>query len=247
MKGLINLKTSFIILLVTTSLSLSCGNAKFTSNYQPKSDEDVNVDDNGNPKKDADNKKQKKNNNGDEGNNSVDHHHNHDSERENLGLYGGHFDFDSFDENGDLIKHIHEFDNKFNVIGVDYRGGVNYGDSEKTKGIKMPSFGGENIKFVIINGDLSSARIKLNNADLKPGHVYNDSSIHRLRIEFDANVINNGKIHASNPGCVKKNTKLRNPGDRNGALTLRAISDKTNSMLWETSLYWHNPKFGGCK
>ncbi|MBT7586624.1 MAG: PKD domain-containing protein [Gemmatimonadetes bacterium] len=177
------------------------------------------------------------------------------------GLIGGHIDIDTASDiapinDGDTDGHVHAYDNKYDVLVVDY---FDLMDS-KLHNITTDVSSGEKFKLLIANASLSpGATLQVNNGSDSSGiysldGVDGSTQLTALSYHFEANGIATGRVHPTNTGDVRKNVPGPNGEWRNGALTLQAVkvnADGTDGytlndqgvaasgLLWETTAFWH--------
>ncbi|MBL1274476.1 MAG: tandem-95 repeat protein [Ectothiorhodospiraceae bacterium] len=165
------------------------------------------------------------------------------------GLIGGHFDVDTSDYiakvgDGSTRKHTHEYDDKFNVDGIDA-----FRMKDRHKNLASLIEPDQKFKIISINADLSpGARIAINsdyvgldsssyqlatdydNASLASLPVYSLSGVDgtlkldNLGVYFDRLAIINNNLHPTNTGDVRKNVPGKLSEWRNGAYVLQVVA-----------------------
>jgi len=166
------------------------------------------------------------------------------------GLLGGHFDVDTTrllstalpQGSATTDGHVHQYDDKHNVMGVDY---FNLLDTKLHNIDRDITNGQQKFKLIIVNADKSpGGRLVINQAydETVPGtytkvtsYDNNGSLIYslggavgstpltQLGIYFDVKAILNGDLIPTQTGCVKKNIASSDGRWRNGALTIWAV------------------------
>ncbi len=166
------------------------------------------------------------------------------------GLAGGHFDVDTSSSispinTGSTDAHVHQYDDKYNVTGVDYFGFLEAKLHEINEDISLLL---QKFKLIVVNADKSpGGRLVINQA-------YNENNISsytsvtsydntaigslpiytlgtsgtatkldQLGIYFDVNAILNRELIPTQTGCVRDNILSSDGEWRNGALTLWAV------------------------
>jgi hypothetical protein len=167
------------------------------------------------------------------------------------GLDGGHLDVDTSSfissiGNGSTDGHVHEYDNKYDVSGVDYFNTLNSNLHEITRDISNQN---QKFKLIVANAGLSiGARLVINNtyvsnnastyvaattwddielADLPVfslSGAAGSTKLEKLAIYFGSDAIQAGGVLPTNTGDVKKNVLGKNGEWRNGALTIQAVA-----------------------
>lgn len=176
------------------------------------------------------------------------------------GVYGGHFDVDTFDGNNNKLEHIHEFDDKYQTNGIVFLGSLNF--PEKKSGLSLQSFLDDNgladsvFRLKLINTNLNKSAALVVNGDRFAGGAQPDSNrlyslssknpnatqLTHLSLTVDERAILDGVFSSSTPSCVQKNKLGPNKEKRNGAFTLE-ILDEAGQLIWEISIYQHG---NGC-
>lgn len=163
------------------------------------------------------------------------------------GLADGHFDLDTslkvYPANqGTTNFHVHEYDDRFNVTGVDFFALLDKGLNEIQTSIPADK------KFVIVvkNADLSTGAIlQTNDKQIKAqtyqkdfsskvlgstqapiwsiGGVAGSERLSKLKMVFSKDAITQGGLVPSSTECVRKNTPGKNGEYRSGALTIQAL------------------------
>ena len=176
---------------------------------------------------------------------------NDDDPNTSEGLLGGHFDADTSSfispiGNGSTDKHIHEYDDDYQVTGVDFFNMFNSGLHTIDTDITDPD---QPFRLIVLNANLSvSGRLTINNtydpldyATWQPITIYDNTTdsnlpiyslsgangttqLSQAGIYFHPLAIVNGGLHPSKTGCVKDNELGPNDEWRNGAVTIQAIS-----------------------
>ncbi|QPN63586.1 tandem-95 repeat protein [Synechococcus sp. CBW1004] len=164
-----------------------------------------------------------------------------------LGLRGGHIDVDTYNDSGKSSKHVHQYDDKYNVSEVDT---FAYKDSKFTEIDESPLASGEKyFKLVVVNAHLNpGANLLVNNriydvTDYGNSlHVSNEvftlnatyanggiELLQTLKILFDDNAITGGGLHGTETGSVKDNDRTPVVGEwRAGALSIWAVEVTSN-------------------
>lgn len=180
------------------------------------------------------------------------------------GLWGGHFDVDTSSfispiNNGSTDSHKHEYDDDFNVTGVDFFDtlGTNLHTIETDVGDPDQPF-----RLIVINSDLSiGGRLvvnqtydPLNGSTWTPTTIYDNTvdtslpvysfsgangttALTQAGIYFHPLAILHGGLHPTNTGCVKDNELGPNNEWRNGAVTIQAIAMNTDGSEAYTTDY----------
>ncbi len=194
-----------------------------------------------------------------------------DTSRDNLGLKGGHFDFDTssqiYDFNeGETDRHIHEYDNKFDVRSVDL---FNMLDRELTK---IPANVRPTQEFIItvanaensqgtllnINGTLISVVEYQKKVDqyiagnYSALQTYNLGTLKDFKIEFSSDTISEAILVPIYYKCPIANKPSATGQYRNGALVIELldksiaklnaktrVATKDGGLLWEAFIFWH--------
>ncbi|MFC1508516.1 hypothetical protein ACFL60_02390 [Candidatus Omnitrophota bacterium] len=187
-------------------------------------------------------------------------------EDDDTGLIGGHIDVDTSSfiapiGSGSTDGHIHEYDNKYSVIGTDY---FDMLDSKLHNITEDISDGSTKFKIIVTNADLSPGGRLVINQDYDSGDsgsytpvaTYDDTNIADLPIYsldgvpgttqlekfgmyFDINAIAAGNVLPTNTGDVKKNVPGKFGEWRNGALTIQAVmvnADDTDNFTTDITL-----------
>ena len=166
------------------------------------------------------------------------------------GIIGGHFDVDTTSYisaigTGDTDAHIHEYDDKHDVKGVDY---FQFLD-DKLHNIDEDVDGDQRFKILVVNADRSpGGRLSVNyiydendpfsywrvtDYDGIPHELLDvftlsglDGTTHltELGLHFDRNAILDKGLIPTKTGCVRSNTLSTNGEWRNGALTIWAVA-----------------------
>ncbi len=168
------------------------------------------------------------------------------------GLAGGHFDVDTSSfisrvGNGSTDGHVHQYDDKHDVTGVDYFGLRDPKLHNINKDITNAS---QKFKLIIVNADRSpGGRLVINKtynkADpstyylvgdymagkaVSPATIYSlggvsgSTQLTKLGIYFDVNAIINGQLVPTETDCVRSNTRSFDGSWRNDALTIWAVA-----------------------
>ncbi len=185
---------------------------------------------------------------------------------EDAGLLDGHIDVDTSSSiapigSGSTDGHIHEYDDKYDVVGTDYFDLLGSKLHNITTDIPDVS---TKFKLIIANADLSPGGRLVINQDYDPGDpgsyvqvdTYDDTDLaslpvysfdgvsgttklEKLGLYFNINVIPNGNLIPTNTGDVKKNVPGKFGEWRNGALTIQAVqvnADGSDGFTTNTSL-----------
>lgn len=187
----------------------------------------------------------------------------------NDGLTDGHFDVDTSiaifnDGDGRTEAHIHAFDDRYNVNGVDV---LDLAD-ERLLDFEDTLPEGAPFKLIVVNEGLSpGAAVTLNGKAIrvKDFNRYVSNKVFRidgdddensthieiseLKVAFEIDAISNSRIVVSETKCVQNNEFGVNGEYRNGALLLQAISvggainpntgAAASGLLWEMSIFNH--------
>ena len=167
------------------------------------------------------------------------------------GLISGHFDVDTSSfispiGNGSTDKHVHEYDDDYQVTGVDFFNLFNSGLHTIDTDITDPD---QAFRLLVLNGNLSiSGRLVINQsydpldyATWTPITIYDNTPDENLPIYslsgangttqlsqaglyFHPLAIVNGGLHPTKTGCVKDNDLGPNNEWRNGAVTIQAVA-----------------------
>jgi len=177
------------------------------------------------------------------------------------GLAGGHFDVDTTSyispiDTGSTDGHVHEYDDKYDVKGVDYFGLF----EGQLHNINVDiTDGSQKFKLIVVNADKSpGGRLVINQAydENTPGtytsvttYDNNSSNIYSLNgvddsiqltqfgLYFDVNAILDKQLIPTQTSCVRSNTLSSDGRWRNGALTIWAVEvnpDGTDAFTLET-------------
>ncbi len=171
------------------------------------------------------------------------------------GLLGGHFDVDTTQLLSTALPqgsastdgHVHQYDDKFNVKGVDYFGLLDPKLHNINVDITNPN---QKFKLIIVNAHrspggrlvINQAYSETNSATYTPVTSYaaqslaslpvftlgtppdaNTQQLTKLGIYFDVNAILNKQLVPTQTGCVRSNTPSTFGEWRNGALTIWAV------------------------
>ena len=175
------------------------------------------------------------------------------------GLLGGHFDLDTCATlaswgHGDTDGHVHEYDNDYDLLTIDYFDLLSSKLNEIHADISNPD---QAFKLLIVNADLSDGgRLTINGAydarirtswlavdtyddtalaDLPVyslGGATGTTPLTSLQLSFHELAIPLGGLHNTETGCVRDNDPGAAGEWRNGALTIQAVavdSDGTTS------------------
>ena len=172
-------------------------------------------------------------------------------EGEDAGLLGGHFDLDtsSFISSiggGSTDGHIHEYDDKYDVVGADFFDLLDSKLHNINEDISDPN---QKFKLIVSNADLSpGGRLVINGAydsetpaTFIPVKAYDDTApgalpvyslggvsgtikLEQLGLYFATDTISQGGLVPTNTGDVRSNTPGRHGEWRNGALTIQAVA-----------------------
>ena len=179
------------------------------------------------------------------------------------GVAGGHFDVDTSSEiskvgNGRTDAHVHEYDDKYDVVGVDYFNFLSTNLHEITEDVQDTT---QKFKIIVANEHLSTGgRLVINNTyDGTDTSTYTTVGTHgaishsllpiytldvvagatqmtQFGMYFDRNAIIDHGLVPTQTGCVKTNTRATNGEWRNGALTTWAVeinADGTDNYTLE--------------
>ena len=178
-----------------------------------------------------------------------------EEEGEDVGLLDGHFDLDTSSFIADLGHgstdgHVHEYDDKHDVVGADFFNLLESSLHNISEDISDPN---QKFKLIISNADLSpGGRLVINGeydpdggSEFVPVKDYDNSSLaslpiyslggisdtiklEDLGIYFAVDTISQGGLVPTNTGDVKGNTPGLNGEWRNGALTIQAVAVNAN-------------------
>ncbi|HYX35676.1 MAG TPA: hypothetical protein VE954_21480 [Oligoflexus sp.] len=188
------------------------------------------------------------------------------------GVPGGHFDLDTSTETyafnaGTTIRHVHEYDDKFSVTGVDYFKLLDSKFVDPTEAVAADL----SFKIIVANAQLSpGARVVINgqshlvtewqkrsqSGDLP---VYSLSGapgtqkLTALALTFDPQKPISSQLIPTVTDLVRSNAPGPGQTYRAGALTIQIIDAKTGQidpalgvakigvpgMLWESTVFWH--------
>lgn len=184
------------------------------------------------------------------------------------GLLGGHFDLDtatSFYEfnQGQTNKHVHEYDDKYNLNFADYFAlqGAGFNNIQSS----FPA----NIPFVLIIGnaqlspgavvEINGTKISVveyqnrvrsyqagNSSALKVYSLDGQAGTERLvslKIILDLNAILNNRLIPTQTDCVVSNNPGKNGEYRNGALVIQALDVRSVSLNTSTGVAASNTGF----
>ena len=175
------------------------------------------------------------------------------------GLVGGHFDVGTSTSAGDSTDaHVHEYDDKYNVLGID---AFNYHE-DKLQEIDDIIGSGQLFDLILVNASLSpGAQVRINgamgqlgNGPFTLGNSSGATRVTSLRVDFSKNAIPNGGLVPTETKLVQSNTPGPNGEYRNGALAVQVVAlnadgspaytvgengAATSGLLWETTLFWH--------
>jgi len=175
------------------------------------------------------------------------------------GLIGGHFDVDTSTTGGNSTDaHVHEYDDKHNVLGIDV---FNYLNVELQE-INEVVNGSALFKLITVNANLSpGATVRINggtntlgDGPYTLGNTPGATQVTGLKIDFNKNAIPNGGLVPTQTSLVRSNTPGANGEYRNGAFAVQAVAlnadgspaytlgsngAATSGLLWETTLFWH--------
>jgi hypothetical protein len=184
------------------------------------------------------------------------------NELEEEGIQGGHIDVDTYSAiapigSGTTDGHVHAYDDKYDVLGVDFFNFLSNNLHEINQDI---TDGNQKFKLIIANADLSpGGRLVINNSysATNPGTyipvrdydntaladldifslngVAGSTQLFELGMYFDVNTIYDGNLVPTNTGDVRKNEPGLNGEWRNGALTIQAVAvDPAGSDVFTT-------------
>ncbi|NRA67736.1 MAG: hypothetical protein HRU19_24860 [Pseudobacteriovorax sp.] len=185
------------------------------------------------------------------------------------GLIGGHFDVDTSTQiyelgEGETDGHVHEYDDKYQVNGVNFLAVLN--DELSNLQDVIPA----GVPFIlhVVNGNLSpGAVIEVNNRQ-QYANVYNedpgfakvtyifspDDVAGRLKsfsVRFKKDALAGKGLIGTGTDCVRSNEPGKNNEYRNGALLVQALDagnyevdpvygQATKGLLWEGAIFWHH-------
>lgn len=189
------------------------------------------------------------------------------------GVPGGHFDLDTsistypFNQ-GKTAHHVHEYDDRFNVTGVDF---FNLKDT-KFIDPRAAARSEQSFTIIIANAEFSPGAMLLLNGNSLPALEWqktgqnnkttvfsfhgNDGTtkLDSFMIYFDKNRPISEQLIASETKRVVSNTPGPNNTYRAGALTVQLLDAKTgqldptlgvaaigqDGLIWEATLFWHH-------
>ncbi len=188
------------------------------------------------------------------------------------GIPGGHFDLDTATQTyafnmGTTVRHVHEYDDKYNVTGVDF---FNLIDKEFVEPAEAVS-PDQTFKIIVANAQLSpGARIAINDqaysvADWQKrtqsgdlpifslGGAAGTQKLQSLALTFDPQKPISSQLIPTVTDLVRKNVPGPGQSYRAGALTIQIIDANQGQidpalgvakigapgMLWESTLFWH--------
>jgi hypothetical protein len=188
------------------------------------------------------------------------------------GIPGGHFDLDTATQTyafnaGTTVKHVHEYDDKYNVTGVDYFKLLDPSFVEPADVISPD----QTFKIIVANAQLSpGARIAINGQSYSAsewqkrtqsgdlpiyslGGAAGTQKLESLTLTFDPQKPISEQLVPTVTELVRKNAPGPGQTYRAGALTIQIIDAKTGQidpalgvakigaagMLWESTLFWH--------
>lgn len=166
------------------------------------------------------------------------------------GIEQGHFDLDTFDFEGYRLKHVHEYDDKYNTNGYIFWGESNGSSVQDENQFYLQQ--GQEFYVRVLNFEANKdALITINNEQIR----YDDASSHSLdyttlasysadslfylAVSFPLDALNRDGIRGTEPKKVEHNEAGPGGSYRNGALTVQLIDVDSESVLVEGSLYWH--------
>jgi hypothetical protein len=189
------------------------------------------------------------------------------------GVPGGHFDLDTATQTyafnmGTTARHVHEYDDKYSVTGVDY---FKLLDAEFVAPADVIS-ADQSFKIIVANAQLSpGARLSINGqsyavtdwqnrtqtGDLplySLGGMAGTEKLTALTLSFDPKKSISTQLIPTATDLVRKNAPGPGQTYRAGALTIQIIDAKTGQidpalgvakigapgMLWESTVFWHN-------
>jgi hypothetical protein len=189
------------------------------------------------------------------------------------GIPGGHFDLDTATETyafnmGTTARHVHEYDDKFSVTGVDFFKLLDPEFVEPTEVISAD----QSFKIIVANAQLSpGARIAINGQSYSVTEwqnrtqsgdlpIYSLSGVSgtqklvSLALTFDPQKSISSQLIPTVTELVRKNVPGPGQTYRAGALTIQMIDAKLGQidpalgvakigvpgMLWESTVFWHN-------
>jgi hypothetical protein len=190
------------------------------------------------------------------------------------GVPGGHFDLDTSTQTyallaGTTAAHVHEYDDKFNVTGVDF---FNMLDPKLTAPADVIATD-QTFKIIVANAQLSpGARLTINgqsylatdwqkrslNGNL-PVFSFSGApgtqKLTAMAVTFDPTKSIIGQLIPTETSLVRSNTPGPGQTYRAGALTIQMIDSSlfeidskmgvasigSKGLLWEATLFWHAP------
>jgi hypothetical protein len=191
------------------------------------------------------------------------------------GVAGGHFDLDTsvatygFNK-GTTVMHVHEYDDKYNVTGVDFFNMLEPRFVEPAEAL----VGGQSFKIIVANAQLSPGAIltingrsylasewqKLSQTEDLPVFSLTGTNgtqkLSALSVSFDPKKAIGEQLVPSQTGLVRSNAPGPGQTYRAGALTIQMIDSKIGkidpslgvaknggkAMLWEATLFWHTER-----
>ncbi|WP_141734970.1 hypothetical protein [Oligoflexus tunisiensis] len=188
------------------------------------------------------------------------------------GVPGGHFDLDTATQTyafnaGTTVKHVHEYDDKYNVTGVDFFNLLDANFVEPAEAISPD----QTFKIIVANAQLSpGARLAINGQSFAAtdwqkrsqsgdlplfslSGVAGTQKLESLALTFDPQKPISAQLIPTVTDLVRKNAPGPGQTYRAGALTIQIIDAKTGQidptlgvarigetgMLWESTLFWH--------
>lgn len=182
------------------------------------------------------------------------------------GLDGGHFDVDTSSfvsdiGNGNTDAHVHEYDDQYDVVGVNLMAFLAASLHDLDEDVTDPA---QRFKLIVANGDLSpGARFTVDDVYVATdprtwtevddyddtdvsalpvwslGGVAGSTRLGNLGLYFDPDAILDGDLVPSVTGCVQANELSLDGGWRNGAITIQAVAvdaDGTDAFTTDLSL-----------
>lgn len=175
------------------------------------------------------------------------------------GVYGGHFDVDTFDGNNKKLEHVHEFDDSYQTNGIVFVGEENF--SKKHSGLSLSNYFEEEklldtvFRLRLVNSEYNQgAALNINGKRYTHDSLPDSQKLYKLgsssssnaeytaltelSLTVDENAFLENLFSVSTPGCVQKNQLGPDNQKRNGALTLEVL-DQNENVIWEISVYQH--------
>jgi hypothetical protein len=192
------------------------------------------------------------------------------SDSDDPGLSGGHFDLDTSTAiyplgKGTTDHHVHEYDDKYNVTYADFLNLLDAKFSQIDQAISATS----RFQILIANASLSPGAVIEINGIQTSALKYNglttvytlgvpgagEVQLKSFSVRFAKDALLTGGLIATATGCVRANNAGLLGEYRNGALIVQALAAgastidpvtrvASSGLLWESTLFWHRD--GNC-